>query len=191
MPYVDDIAARQFTSADACRAAGISMATFKNWASREPPAILLGPDERTDTGRLLLSYRRIMQVAIVAEFVRVGVQPRKAGMWAAGFTDAGDGYGGFVGGDLEEAAKKARQPGDLYDQGFTFLVAYPDEETAKVKNVGSTTSMFDIFWTARTGTQKVAIIVNLNLIDGQVRAALNIDRSYKFRTGPVQFAWKK
>ncbi len=181
MKYIDNIEAHQFSSTDACLAAGISMDTLKNWASRDPPAILLSKAERTDTGRLLLSYRRLLQIAIVAELVRVGILPRRAGMWAAGFTDVGDGYGGWSGEEIAEAAKKARGPGDLYENGFTFLVAYPDEDTADVRNVSPTTSIFDIFWARRIETQKVAIVVNLNTLDQQVRAALNIDSRYKFR----------
>jgi hypothetical protein len=121
----------RYTSAQACEAAGISTVTLKNWIGRHAPAILLTKAERENVGKgrpLLLSFNRIMQIALVAELVGLGFQPRPAAMAAVAYTDlsSSEGASGWRAdedeGLPEHPALPARMPGQLFPSGLTYLV---------------------------------------------------------------------
>ncbi len=70
-----------YTSPEAASAAGVSLATLKNWASRKPQVILMTEEERDQFGRghpILYSRDRVVQIAITARLVALGWQPPKA-----------------------------------------------------------------------------------------------------------------
>lgn len=120
MNYVDDLDTAQFSSAEACRAAGIEQATLKNWLSRDPP-IMAGSDRQVIGGRtlFLFSLRRVCALAIVAELVRGGIAPKQAVAWALRFTESSGtakGPHGLV----------RRLPGQLFADLHTYLIATVD-----------------------------------------------------------------
>lgn len=206
MTYLPNPDAPQFFSGDACKAAGIDGATLKNWIVRDPPVILttdedraafaaayaqdehaIGPEgpshERMATGSgrsHLFTWRRVMQIALTAELVRLGLPPRKAGIVAAGFTDVGDGAGQWGDGPV----KFDRLPGEMYPSGLTVLVTSPDTDTGRVVNVGGKSSLAEVFF---HGTRRAAAValVNVNEINDRVANALGLDRGM-FRTRPTK-----
>lgn len=197
--YVNDPDVPQIFSADACKAAGTDPATLKNWISRTPSAILMSDDDRaafagqtelTDTGSSkervsagsgrshLFTYRRVMQIALVQELVDMGFPPRRAGMIAAGFTDVGDGGGGFVGDTVEIG----RMPGELYKSGLTFLIAAKGREIGHVLQVTMKTPMVEaLFHGGHDRTS--AAIVDVTKVHAKVTAGLGVERHW-FQPNP-------
>lgn len=191
MAYIDDPDAPQFFSGDACKAAGIDNATLKNWITRSPPAILVSDEDRAafaDIGvtgpsfeRLamgagrshLFTYRRVMQLALTAELVRLGFPPRKAGMVAAGFTDVGDTASGWG----NEPIMIERLPGELYQDGLTILIAEPDRETGHTMKVDFKTPLTDVLF---SGARRIttAVVVNVGDINDRVLASLGLNRNW-------------
>ena len=119
-----DLDVPRYLAADVCAAAGIDAATLKNWMverpdARTPPPILLDKTDRLAAGSgrpNLFTFRRAMQISLLADLVRLGFQPRRAGVIAAGFTDFGN----------DKTSSPSRDPGELYADGFTLLLAFPD-----------------------------------------------------------------
>ena len=80
----------RYGSATAIKAARITPKTLNNWLSRDPPAVYLNEAERREVGerkRFCFSEKRILQIALTAELVTLGVQPRRASFAAMMFTD--------------------------------------------------------------------------------------------------------
>jgi hypothetical protein len=122
-PNVVDLDASRFTTADACTAAGIGLATLKSWLSREPAVILLRESDQPALGldhRHLLSLRRVFQIALTAELMRLGVNAQRAGNLAALFTDQGDERPAAW---RNGSGHAHRLPGHLFANGSTVLVA--------------------------------------------------------------------
>ena len=116
---LDDLDTPRWLSADLCAAAGIDLTTFKNWSRSEPPVVMMGERDRAAGGsghRHLFTLRRVLQVAITAEFVEQGLPPRLAGMAAFACTDTADGP---LPGLIPE-----RQPGDLFPTGWTVVLLH-------------------------------------------------------------------
>jgi len=115
-----------FTTLDTCAAAGIRSAKLMNWLNFEPPVILLRDSERPPKGVNhvhLLTLRRIYQIALTAELIRLGVMAQRAGNLAAMFTDQeGENPTGRHG-DLDHVPRRA---GHLFPSGSTTLVANKD-----------------------------------------------------------------
>src|SRR5688500_13658042 len=106
----------RFTSAEVCQAAGISAETLKNWVSRKPAAILLDKKDQAATARgvpIRFSFNRVMQIALTAELVRLGWQPRAAAMVAVTFSDVGETTGGWVDDPTPPDPNTERDPGQL------------------------------------------------------------------------------
>lgn len=196
MSYLNDPDAPQFFTGDACKAAGIDNATLKNWITRSPPAILMSEEDRAEfaergftdesfdrqsyerlamgAGRShLFTYRRVMQLALCAELVRLGFPPRKAGMVAAGFTDIGDTATGWG----NEPIEVKRLPGELYYDGFTLLIARPDRETGSCLNVDFKTPITDLLFHSNQSLT-TAVIVNVNHVNDRVLGSLGLDRNW-------------
>ncbi|TPG44222.1 hypothetical protein EAH89_27785 [Roseomonas nepalensis] len=170
----------RYTSEQVCQAADINLSTLKNWMMRDPPIILMkkdrGDSERGGRGSpLLFSFNRVLQIAITAELVRMGLAPRRAADISLGFSDAGDTAAGFVGDQcLEEAVQQMRSPGQLYPEGLTLLVGYAERTTGKTINVTDETKLLDLLWSSQSaqGRQEIAVIVWVNFLHRRVRAAL-------------------
>jgi hypothetical protein len=121
-----DLDAPRFTASDACTVAGIRPATLKSWLSREPAIILLRKSDQPATGidhRHLFTLRRVFQIALTAELMRLGVTAQRAGNLAALFTDQ-DGERPAVRRSNPDHAH--RLPGYLFANGSTVLVANKD-----------------------------------------------------------------
>ncbi|MBI0432981.1 hypothetical protein [Roseomonas sp. KE0001] len=122
----------RYSSAVACVAAGISTDKLKSWSNGPSAALLIPEDDMDRRGRgipLLLSFRRVVHIALTAQLVRHGLRPVDAAAAAAKFTDFGDpfhdaGNGVFIG---------KRLPGQLYQEGRTLLVVMPSHSATDSK----------------------------------------------------------
>jgi hypothetical protein len=168
--YIEDIDAPQFTASAVCVAAKIPMTTLKSWAG--PRAAI--PITSAARGRLTFSFRRVMQIAITADLVKLGFAARRAATLATGFTDVGDGAAGWN----DEVLIRARRPGHLYPEGLTVLIANPASERAEVINISRNTSFMDALAAQPAPVESVAFI-NVNVVDRRVRESL---ASTSFRT---------
>lgn len=189
-PYVDDPDIPQFFSLDVCRAASIKYLLLKNWVNRSPPAILIsnedreklkgvkGPSlERVADGpkrAYLFTFRRVMQVSITADLVRLGIPPRKAGVAAACFTDVGDTEGGWVG-ESRPAFLVCRNPGQLYKDGITVLIVRSTDQYGEVRNAKREYLFFNEIFNK---DNKSSIIVNLNSIIINIKLSLNLGHEW-------------
>lgn len=179
MNYIENIDAPQFFSADACKAAGIESATLKNWLLPDRHAILMSEEDRRAAGSgrpHLFTYRRVMQIALTAELVSLGFAPRRAGTMAAGFTDVGEGFSGWVG--EVYPVPKLRGPGELFEDGFTFLIASPGEESSHVCQVDLKTPLVKLMWSPGIGTRSTAAMINVNHVDWRVKESLGLPRGW-------------
>jgi hypothetical protein len=80
----------RFLLGDVAAAAGMSETVLKAWLSRDPKVIPLGPYDKPARGKgsaREFTLRRIISVALVAELVRLGISPGRAGPWAHALTD--------------------------------------------------------------------------------------------------------
>jgi hypothetical protein len=168
--YVD-----RFTSAEVCAAANITPATLKNWVSRRPAAVLLTKDDQAASAKgspIQYSFRRVMQVAITAELVRLGWQPRPAAMVAITFTDLSWGGSAWIG-DEPQHDPDARNPGQLFSTGRTFLVAdeVPSDSLpgGKCIRVDDTTPLMSV-----VGTHHAAAVVDVSALWFSVRLRLGL-----------------
>jgi hypothetical protein len=169
-----------FFTGDVCRAVGVDQVTLKNWIARG--AILMSDEDRarlgvegpsherlaTGSGRShLFTLRRVVQIALIAELVRLGFSPSKAGVLALGFTDVGKG-------SIDENGKPAIQrfPGQLHKSGHTLLIAHPDQETSTIINADLNASLHTIFQSGAEGSS--AAVVNVSEVCARVCAALDV-----------------
>jgi hypothetical protein len=165
MPYVDDVHLPQFPSDLACEAAGIDADTLKNWISRKPPAVFVGENERVEAGEksvFRFSFRRVLQIAIVAELVVLGFQPREAAWHAAQFTDG------------ESSSPRSHKAGELFRKHYTLLIVYSrtyaDVVNAKADDAWRLVLKSGLGMAEPTA----AAIVNLNRIDRRLRTTLGL-----------------
>jgi hypothetical protein len=171
---VDDPDLPQFSSADACEAAGLDAATLKNWASRKQRAVHLGDEERVQIGHkteFRLTLRRVLQLAVTVELVRIGLSPREAALHAFGFTD------------IEHPRTQGsrglhllpEKRGVLCRKHYTLLIVY-SRAYAEVVNVKADDVWRLVLRKAAGAPSHVAAaaIVNLNDVDLRVRTALGL-----------------
>jgi hypothetical protein len=150
-------------SADACKAAGIEMSTLKNWVSRNPPVLLLSAKERVaigDRSEFKFSLARVLQLAITAALVEIGLSPRHAGSMAVAFTD------------IEEGAlpgRPRRKMCELFPRGRTVLVG-DGTLAAEIINADTETQLLT-FTIARGGA---AIVLDLNALVKRVYQAIGV-----------------
>jgi hypothetical protein len=168
MNDLDDAHEPRFSSDAACEAAGIDSATLKNWISRKPSAVAVGPDERRQVGKKTvyrLSLRRVLQLAIMGELVRLGHAPREAASHAARFTDGDSGPSG---------GRDSHQPGELFPRNFTLLLVYSATH-ADVVNARADDA-WRVVMRPGPGTprQPAITMLNLNDIDRRVRTTLGL-----------------
>jgi hypothetical protein len=176
MPYDANPDLPQFFSADLCRAADIDAATLKNWISREPYAIRLREEDRRaiGTGRShLFTYRTVLQAAICAEFVTLGLPPRRAGSLAELFVSFG--YG-----DVRDP--KRREAGELFPTGKTVIVAFPAGPLTEKQEWGSVTinwtgetRLDEVFKWARAGNKTSAVLLDVTTVSERARKAFGDD----------------
>jgi hypothetical protein len=122
-PSMIDLDAARFATSDACIAADIGLATLKSWLSCEPAIIMLRKRDQPAIGlgpSHLLTLRRVFQIALTAELMRLGVTAQRAGNLAALFTDQG---GERPAAWPDNPDHVYRLPGHLFASGSTVLVA--------------------------------------------------------------------
>lgn len=160
-PLPAPIHENRYISAEVCAAVGISESTLKNWVSRKPQVVLMTSEERERVGKgvpFLFSFQRVMQVALVAELVALGLEPRPSAMAAAGFTDVGD---------------AGRDPGHLFPEGLTYLFAHkdnPDSLPGTCINIKPQTSFVEVRHRLYGAVSFVA--ADVNAVHARVCAAL-------------------
>lgn len=119
-----------------------------------------------------------MQAAICAQFVALGLPPRRAGVLAELFMNFGHG-------DIRDQGR--RNAGQLFPTGTTLLVAYPAGPQDKKElwmseaiNVIPESKMVDLFLRLNGGREIAAVILNLTELYGQVQRNIGADFSAKF-----------
>lgn len=182
MPYSNDPDQPQFFSADLCAAANIDAPTFKNWISREPYAIRLTDDDRRaiGTGRPhLFTFRTVLQAAICAAFVRLGLPPRRAGSFAELFMTFGHG---------DARDPKRRDAGELFPTGSTVLVAFPAGPQDKKElwasvavNMTAETKLMDVFKQLNGGREIAAVMIDVSAIYERTQKAFGSEFAPDFR----------
>lgn len=176
MSYVEDVDCPQFSSQVTRKAAGdLTYAAYNNWIQPDRRVIPIDEDRGRDASRgreHRLSFRRVLQVVLTSELTRLGLPARRAGQAAWEFTHSGDGPSGWG----DEAEDHGRDPGQLYADGQTVLIAYADETV--VREVHQNTPLIDLF-SAHGGDDKAsAVIVNVNAIDARVRQTLGLSPAW-------------
>jgi hypothetical protein len=176
---IDPDAVPKYSSQAACKAAGISAATLGNWLSRKPPAVLLAEEERENVRRgtrLLLSFNRVLQLALMTELVDHGFTARNAAEITWRFSDltkASEGSGWSSDETPEEIAKRLRMPGKLYPTGLTVLLAYKDLLLGRLINVRDGMPFESIFSPDDRRQIESVAVVWVNPIHSRVRLALD------------------
>jgi hypothetical protein len=125
MSYENDFELRQYRVATALAAVPrqVPMHTFRNWTRRGERAVLLDENDgrlADADGLLWLHFRHVVQLAIVAELVALGLAPRQAGIAAAIFTCAAD--------------PRRGGPCELYANGETLLIVAEDLPGGRLAN---------------------------------------------------------
>jgi hypothetical protein len=140
MQYSDDIEVRQFRVPVALAAMPreVPAYSFWNWVRRPSPAVLLDEGDHRRSmvdGALVLHFRHVAQVAIVAELVALGMVPRQAGIAASHFTNAGE--------------RGKREAGQLYAEGQTVLFVSEDAGP-RLANVFEGAQLLPLFYDGTT-----------------------------------------
>ncbi|CAA2138748.1 hypothetical protein [Methylobacterium bullatum] len=164
----DAATSARFGSSITCYAAGIDRKTLNNWLSRQPAVVLLTDEERREAGernRFSFDRNRVVQIALTAELVRLGVQPRRSAMCAATFTDAAEGPGAHP-------RFAPRMPGELFKNAYTFLVVPPGDVAPKVVPVSAETTVIELMHPEYGLPFSTAIVVKVDDVVERVRAAL-------------------
>ena len=163
MAYVDDLLLPQISSGDAQRAVGITAPTFKNWSSRKPSVILLTDREKVEIGDRVffnLTLLSVYHLAIVGEFVSLGLTPRKAHLLASALTMRRDGH---------------RQPGMVFPGGYTYIVGAGNH--AFVERGDSNSSVVGICNRAlRAAGRGAVVILNATQTIWRTRTALGLEK---------------
>lgn len=81
----------KFLLGDVAAAADLTLPVLRTWVSREPKIIKLGPADIAPQGKgsaIIFTLRRVLNAAIIAELVCLGLTPAKASGYAYELTDA-------------------------------------------------------------------------------------------------------
>ena len=166
MTFANDLDAPQFLTSEVCSGTRTSPSTLKNWVSKKSPIIVMKNSDRRahasgSTHRF--SLRRVIQIGITSDLVKLGVNPRPAAKAAIKFTDFGD---------------NKRPPGFHFASGNTFLVIPPGDKSAHIVNVTDDASVMKLLsqTTINDGENPVGItILNLTETETWIRNRLGID----------------
>ncbi len=80
----------QFLLGDAAFSADLSTSVLKAWLSREPLIIMLGETDMKPLGKgsaRIFTLRRVVNIGVTAELVRMGITPKMAGLIGYHITD--------------------------------------------------------------------------------------------------------
>lgn len=171
-----DVWAPRYNTKEVCEATGVKMETLKTWFQR---GLILGENEtdirenRTHRVERVLSFARVMQIAIMHKFCQLGLPASKAATVALAFTDLGEGNATWA----DEVPTIKRRPGHIYEQGLTMLAAYPEEEFGYVFNIsGFKDPNFynNLFFPAglQISTSSISGVIDVTRLYAQVRNGL-------------------
>lgn len=147
------------------RASGVPVATARTWQHR---GVVLAGEGRGFGNVVLFSLNRAVQFALTAELSRFGIQPRRAGMVAASFTDLAEpAY-------MPDADGEVRMPGELFTKGRTVLIVHEGHDVGRVVRVSRDTPAELLFNAPGAGPCIVACMVDVNAVVRRVRAALGV-----------------
>lgn len=134
-------------------AAGMPLDKLRAWERRN----LI----RRETARLY-TYRRALQVGIAMSLMAMGARAEFATRVALDFTDIGQGaMPGFA----------ARNPGELFDEGWTVICLYPGEQF-EVKNVMPDTAATLLFTPQFANRAEGVILLDVTYLVARLKAAL-------------------
>ncbi|MDB5451439.1 MAG: hypothetical protein JWO33_17 [Caulobacteraceae bacterium] len=147
----------------AADAAGIPVVTLKNWLNPARGVVLPGGGGGAKGAPRLFSLLRIYQIAITAELVRLGQDPSASAKAALKFSDTGAGSG-----------KAKRRPGQLFEDGDTYLCVTPGG-AARVVKVPSDLTVRELVSELTAGNpSRGLIMLNLESIVLSVRHSLGL-----------------
>ncbi len=122
-----DVRGRSYPFAVACGALDIPIETFRSWLKKEVVHFSDEEIERKPNGLAhRLTYTTVLRLAIMAELMKFGMSPKKA--WTSGF------YYTAAGGVWTGKRKTTRLPGELFQEGQTWLIVPAEDELPKVAN---------------------------------------------------------
>ncbi|OUJ02739.1 hypothetical protein HK15_04470 [Acetobacter orientalis] len=170
MKFEDRIHEPRFTTKQASEATGVNWETMRGWIKRK--IILAEPDDdvravKAQGSPYLLSFARVMQIAITAHLEKLGIPPSLGGRLALKFTDIGEAVS-WWGDDMPPIN---RRPGQLYSEGYTILAVYAGEEFGYVFNCSGPNDA-DFF-------QKLFFPAGCRVTSPKLAAVVWIDRIFK------------
>lgn len=149
-----DLDIARFFSSDVAAAAGVDVATLQNWLRRG--VVELAPSDRDAEGlgtRRLLSLRTAIQIVLMTELTRIGIDPRTASLYAAEWTKT------------DELAKRGEEDEDV------LLVVQPERGAYAAMTMGTKMAVKKIFHDQGAPDLRVNAVLLLNL-SGIVDTAL-------------------
>jgi hypothetical protein len=145
-----------FGTCDVADAAGLRESVIRSWVERKH--IVMSDDDRDAAGRgqtRLFSFETALQIAVAAELTRLGFASGHACRVARSFAHSGNPH---------------RLPGQLFRDGKTLLVVYPESQRADVVLADDLTSIF-----AHAGVSHASVaIVDINTIYRNTAARLGL-----------------
>ncbi|UPJ72798.1 hypothetical protein [Bradyrhizobium sp. 187] len=145
--------------------ADLKLFTAQSWVKKRWLLLKRRESDQPSSGRgatALLSPRRVLQMAVAARLVELGMSPKAACNAALQFTDRSNPL---------EAPGFERAPGELYGGGaLTALCAYPDGTAAVVRADRKNTPFEQVFFpigsasVAGSGRKEGAIVLLLDFI---------------------------
>lgn len=164
MPALIDLDSPQFTIAEASALAGLAIGTLRDYFQRGV-FTLVGKDQSAPAGGIRkLSGRRLMQIAVAAELIEMGVSPPTAARHALAFSDQGN---GALPGLADE-----RMPGELYPNSYSWLVIRKGDYLGRVVQVKADLAAVSLI--APRGERAPCIVVPLDPIAHRIFAAVQM-----------------
>lgn len=146
-------------------ASAVPIGTARSWQHR---GVVLCDEGKGSGNTTLYSLNHAIQFALTAELARFGIAPRRAAMLAGGFTHMAEpAY-------MPDTAGETREPGALYANGRTVLIAHVGQDVGRVVRVSADTPAELLFNAPGAGPCTVACMVNVNPIVRRVRDALGV-----------------
>ena len=121
---------QSFPFAVACGALDVPIETFRSWLKKEIVHFSDEEIERKPNGLAhRLTYTTVLRLAIMVELMKFGMSPKDA--WSAGY------YFTVEGSVWTGKRKTSRLPGELFNDGQTWLIVPAGGEIPKIANFRS------------------------------------------------------
>ena len=166
----------RYTLSQVADAAGVQVGTLRSWLQRKHWRLdmAVGDSPAEVAGKAhLITLRRALHIGAAVELVRNDVEPARAFRAARSFVDVFD---DIPSGIISDGG--VRGVDGLYPNGWTLLVAYPDDDFGVVMWVSDTqplgkTPLANLFFPqAPIGRQVSGTFVWLNQVDRRIRSRL-------------------